>query len=192
MSLLVLCGCTGAPPPAKFPPLRPDDVAKQVMATLDGDSNGLLTTKELKPVPALVGSASVIDNDGTQGISEAELKARVARYLDSRAALIAVECWVTVKGNPAVGVTVKFEPESFMADMIQPASGVTGNDGAALIVAQGESFGVQPGFYKVRLSWPDESGRERLPEKFNTQTVLGEEVATDAPRMTGPVKYNLP
>ena len=69
-----------------------------------------------------------------------------------------------------------------MADIIKPASGVTGQSGHVEMLIAAEDLppdtpykGMHMGLYKVKITHP----KRRIPARFNTQTELGQEVACD-------------
>ena len=70
---------------------------------------------------------------------------------------------------------MRFVPEVFMSDMVEPASGVTNKVG--LVLASGEiTEGMTEGFYRIEVSRKSSSGKETLPKKYNEETTLGLEV----------------
>ena len=90
-------------------------------------------------------------------------------------------CRFAYKGRPLAGATITFEPEPFMADYIQPAVGETDVAGACSLNRQNDPLGgITVGFYKRRVSRPYRSGKETMPEKYNTETTLGQEIVTGA------------
>ncbi len=86
-----------------------------------------------------------------------------------------------MRGNPIGGALVTFEPEPFVADMIKPATGTTQPDGSAILISEGETLGMKPGFYKVRISLKDQSGKERIKPEYNEKTTLGKEISLENP-----------
>ena len=89
--------------------------------------------------------------------------------------------------QPLGGAQVTFEPESFLGDEIKPAIGTTNSVGDAAPSIRPEDRsdpklpgGVHLGLYKVRISKAD-NGKETIPSKYNTETILGQEVAYDDP-----------
>ena len=93
---------------------------------------------------------------------------------------MSVRCSVSHNGQPLQGAEVKFVPEKFLGSEIKTASGVTDAGGVAMISAPqsrpDDPAGVPPGFYRVEIT---QSGLA-IPAKYNTDTVLGAEIASDA------------
>jgi len=82
-------------------------------------------------------------------------------------------------GAPLEGATVVLDPEEFLGPNVQPATGVTDAGGLVMPtmeVGPGDPPGVAPGFYLVRVT---KEGLD-IPSMYNTETVLGVEVAQDA------------
>ena len=67
-----------------------------------------------------------------------------------------------------MGATVKYTPESFMGDSVEPASGATFDDGTAVISIAEEHLpsprhsGMRPGFYRVSVTLADGKPVEKL------------------------------
>jgi hypothetical protein len=79
--------------------------------------------------------------------------------------------------------------ESFLGSELKPAGGTTDKFGTtSLSTAEPEMLpGVSPGFYRVQIS---KSG-DAVPARYNTDTVLGQEVAVDAEGLPGVLPFDL-
>jgi hypothetical protein len=104
-----------------------------------------------------------------------------------RTALASVRCQVTLDGRPLTDAQVVFEPEPFLGEEIKRATGKTNQLGDAAPTIADEDKpdpnlpgGVHFGLYKVRIS-KQADGRETIPSRYNTETILGQEVAYDDP-----------
>ena len=96
------------------------------------------------------------------------------------------------KPEPIAGAEVKFVPEGFLGPGLTTGTGTTdkrghGHDFAAQPRWRRSGRGHEPGFYRVEIT----KGNE-IPAKYNTATILGEEVACDAVRLwSGPLNFEL-
>jgi hypothetical protein len=100
-------------------------------------------------------------------------------------------CKLTLDGRPLEGATETFVPEKFMGPAVKPASGVSDARGtASLRTAGAEVPGVACGLFRIEVSKQNAAGQETLPARYNTRTVLGLEVAPDAPEQ-GVLKLRL-
>lgn len=76
--------------------------------------------------------------------------------------LVPVKGVVKVDGKPAAGAVVTFHQQG--AGMQgRPATAIAGADGAFTLMT-GEAAGVQPGKYKVTVTWPDPSKKPSQTE----------------------------
>jgi hypothetical protein len=114
---------------------------------------------------------------------------RVKAWQAMRTGLTSVRCHVTLDGQPLAGADVVFEPESFLGEEIKTARGKTNQYGDAAPTVPPEERpepdlpgGVHFGLYRVRIS-KTANGRELLPTRYNTETILGQEVSYDDPAM---------
>ena len=170
-------GC-GGPKRVAAPEFDAAGAAAEAMSLYDENSDGELDETELKACAALGRAIDEIDTDGNGAISEEEIKARVEYFVQGRDGRISLACRVMKGNTPIPGATVTFEPEPFMADMIEPASGKTREGGMATIHVDDDLGNIQPGFYKVRISRPTGSGKETIKKKYNSETVLGQEITS--------------
>jgi hypothetical protein len=91
-------------------------------------------------------------------------------------------CTIFYGGKPLDGAEVVFEPETFLADQLKPASGKTGYDGSARITVPDselpeENRGLNAmymGLYKISVTHPS----VKIPAAYQGQkSVLGYEVS---------------
>jgi hypothetical protein len=146
------------------------------------DKNGddKLSGDELDKCPGLKAALSRLDPAKTGAVTADMIAARVTAWRASRLGRMSVRCSVSHNGQPLQGAEVKFVPEKFLGTEIKTASGVTDAGGVAMISAPqsrpDDPPGVPPGFYRVEIT---KSGLA-IPAKYNTDTVLGAEIASDA------------
>ena len=202
--LVVLCaGCFG-PPRIKPPDLDPEASAKQAMELYDTDKDGLIAGAELDQCPAFKRGMEEIPNSGGQrrsdmdsdqdgAISEQEIADRIQFFVDSKLGVMkGMGCRFTYKGRPLRGATITFEPEPFVADYIEAATGKTDANGACSLNRENSPLGgVTVGFYKIIVSKLSKSGKETLPAKYNTETTLGQEIVTGALDLSFGLTYQL-
>jgi hypothetical protein len=172
----LLLGCSGGD--RLIPPTySPDAAAKQALAEYDTNHDGSLDAKELERCPALKSSLHSMDQNGDGRLTEDEIVARIKIYTESEVALKATGCRVHLDAKPLQGATVTYVPEKFMGSSIRPASGVSDERGAVVLMVEGEKLaGVQPGFYRVQVSKKNAGGQEAIPARYNQETILGFEV----------------
>jgi hypothetical protein len=169
--------------------------AKGAIAQYDTDGDALIGRKELTKAPALRAAIKNLDTDGDGNLAADEIAARIQSWLDSRAGKFSWMCSVTLDGKPLSGATVTFVPEKFLGKAVQPASGVTDSGGYADLSVlpnpgQPNIPGVYCGLYRVEIS-RKLGGKETIPPKYNTQTILGQEVANDAANIQEGIRFDL-
>jgi hypothetical protein len=167
-----LSGCGDSLPRANFQSAKN---AADAIAKYDANKDGKLDGAELKKCPSLLHSLAEIDTNNDKAIDVDELTQRIETYHST--ALRGFVVRVARGQNPVPGVTVTFEPESFLTGTIKPASGVSDSNGYAEMKIEGELYpGAQPGLYRTIVSKKDSAGKETLPARFNTDSTLGWEV----------------
>jgi hypothetical protein len=149
-------------------------LATIVLKQLDKNGDGRVDKLELATAPGLAAGSRFIDKDSDGSLSREEIEARFAMYRQSRVGLTSKEFRITYSGRPLVGAEVRFVPEFFLADVIEPATGTTIAEGIVRpsISAQSTPL-MRVGYYRVEVS----STNTPLPAKFNSETTLGVEVS---------------
>ena len=123
------------------------------------------------------------NNDGK--LDRDEIEARLRFYRECRDYLLKTVCRVTLDASPLAGATVRFLPDRSIRGTVEPAEGITDEEGRAVMSTEDRDelgVGVQPGMYSVEIYLLDDSGQavtETLPARYNTQTTLGYEAAPD-------------
>jgi hypothetical protein len=174
-------GCFYRAQRAEAPSIDASAAADKAMELYDKNHDGFLDKKELEACPGLLLSLKVYDADGDGKISRDELKARIASWKTTSAAMSTVDTKTTLDGRPLVGATIKFVPESYLEGALHPGTGETNQNGATTISISPEFLppnlkrirAMNAGTYKVEITHPTIS----IPEKYNKQTTLGREVS---------------
>jgi hypothetical protein len=143
---------------------------------LDRTEDGLLSLSELEACPGLHGALDRYDANNDKSLSPAELEQRLLTVLDSRVGLFEVSCEVLLNGRPLADAHVRLLPEAFLSDVVRPAEGVTDAVGvASMRLAGSEEGGIQIGIYRVEVTHFERN----LPPRYNTNSILGCDVAPD-------------
>src|SRR5262245_19135171 len=174
--VLLTAGCSrGGSAPVQ---ISPRDAANQALAEYDTNKDGCLDAKELEACPGLMSALKRTDKDNDNRLSADEIAERLAFFQEQgMQADVSVE--VLLDSRPLVGATVTLVPEKFMGPSIKPASTVTDELGTGYFKTEGSDYvQVAFGYYRVQVS-KNAGGRETVPAKYNTQTILGQEIAPD-------------
>ena len=159
-------GCIGSQGPEGVASVSGSSVAGAAMEQYDADGDGFLAATELAACPAL--DLASFDSDGDQKISEQELEDRFEQLFSGGAPLVNMTCTVVDGRRRLAGVNVEFVPEQFLGSSFRPATGVTDDNGIAMIAIADEELPeaqrgfqlCQVGVYRIKLSGG------RLPESL--------------------------
>lgn len=193
---LVITGCSGRPKRIEPPAIDSVAVGTAVLSQYDRDGDQSLSESELHAIPSLQAAVGRVDRDGNGNITADEVTRRIQNWQELRVGLMRLICHVRLDGEPLEGASVTLTPEPFLGDEVLSAVGLTDVHGMApLSIA--EEFrvepnitGVQHGWYQVRVS-KLENGRETLPPKYNSETTLGCEVASDNRNIVPGLQFDL-
>jgi len=189
--LFVMCylpGCDSPPERAEVPKLDPDAIAEGAMDAYDANDDGAIAGEELEKAASVTDHpdlpVKLIDKNSDGQITKEEIQNRVQQWIDSQVGILTFHCTVKLDGKPLEGATVKYVPEPFMGGAVETATGVTDGHGAAVIAIDQDKLpshlkginGMQSGFYKVEITHPTID----IPARYNTETILGQEVASDS------------
>jgi hypothetical protein len=166
------CNLDGEDGPIK---IDPEAAAQLAIKEYDGDGDGILDANEIRACPALAEASRRVDSNGDGVISGEEISQRVQAYA-SFSEFIVAEVYVNQNRRPVAGAEVVFEPEPFMGDGFPTYRGTTDENGMAVVDSEPMTPGLALGFYRIRITKGDE-----LPAKYNTETILGREIADDMP-----------
>ena len=182
---VALTGCSQHPPRVLQPSLSPSSAASNAMAEFDSNGDGVLSGQELQAATGLNAAIKRFDKNGDGQLDEAEIEARLNEWVGSRIAIFAPAYIITLDGRPVAGANVQFEPEGFLGDAFQTVSAVT-DEGGEVVPAKLEGYpvaGIPLGLYRMRISKLVD-GKDIIPEKYNQNTTLGQEVAPGAEGMS--------
>jgi hypothetical protein len=176
--VLLAAGCSGGAPAG--PQVSPREAARAALAEYDANQDGALDAKELERCPALRSALKRIDKNNDGRLTADEIADRLT-FLRQEGMLTGISVEVTLDGRPLSGATVTLVPEKFMGPSSKPASAVTDEIGAGVLKGEGPSEEAVPlGYYRVEVSKKNAQGQEMIPARYNTNTVLGQEIAPDA------------
>ena len=182
-----LTGCGGGPSAVLPPDIDADDAAALAMETYDTDGNGLIEGAELENAPSLNAAMATLDTDNDGKVSEDEIAERIRSWQSSRVGITTIRCQVVMGGRPLAGAVVTFDPEDFLGEYVLEAVGTSDSLGFVTPKIPKENRpapdtppGLQLGFYKVRISQIVD-GTEKIAAKYNSETTLGQQVASDDP-----------
>ena len=178
---VVLPGCFGGPSAVKVPPIKPQAVADAALEKYDTNGDGFIAGDELAASPALQDAIGNLDKDKDKRLSRQELVDKFDMWVNGGVGASFLTCRVTKGGRPLEGAQVRLVPESFFADVIQPAQGTTSRTGMALMAIDKANLpsdlqnlrAVQQGLYTVEITHPSMD----IPAKYNSATTLGLEVS---------------
>ncbi len=175
LGVLAGWGCWDRGSPRVYPP-KFDSAAGQKAVEQYGD--------KLDKVPSLVSAGRALDTNGDGKITAEKINARIQAWRDSNLGRLPVRCKITHGGEPLAHATVVFEPEKFLGPDAKAGTGTTDAAGFCSIVAPSDNPSdppntMVPGFYRVKVT----KEGENIPAKYNTETILGQEVASDSPKL---------
>jgi len=182
--IATLVGCPGGPTALDVPLIQPEEAARGALATYDTNGDGQLSIDELEACPGIRDAISRYDKDGGGQIAEEELSKRFAMWSDGGVAVTVLTCNVTLNGKPLAGAQVDLIPETFLAKVVQPATGITSQSGMAILAIDTANLPedmknirgvVHQGVFRVEITHSEID----IPAKYNSRTTLGKEVSAD-------------
>lgn len=180
--LVVSVGCPHTPSRIYPPSINASVAGAKAIEMYDTDNDGKLSGAELDKCPGLKAALSKVDPGG-KGVTAEAIANRIKAWQNTRLGRLSLTCIVTRNGKGFEGAEVKFIAEPFLGlnDPKWIATGKTDQNGmvALSVPTNGKREdppGVPPGFYRVEITKP---GLD-VPAKYNTATILGQEVASDA------------
>lgn len=185
--LAATAGCSQHPSRVEPPTINATEAGKLAMEQYDTNGDGIVGGDELQKAPSLNAAIETLDTDGDGAVSAAEVTARIESWQKTRVAVTTVSCKVSLNGQPLADAEVVFEPAEFLGDQIPKATGYTTRFGIAdpLVAKEDRPTpetppGIALGLYKVRIS-KNVSGTEQIPARYNSETILGQQIAYDDP-----------
>jgi hypothetical protein len=187
IGLLALVGCSSSLGPIPMPKIS-SEAGQAAIKQYDSDGDQTLNESELAKAPALKRALARIDKDNNKKVTADEINERIKSW-GARGHAI-TQCTVTVRlsGQPLSDAQVKFVPEKYLGEELAIAQGVTNGRGMAPMKISDEPDGVGAnlGFYRVEIS-KIVDGKETIPAKYNTDSELGIELASDVTESVTPV-----
>ncbi len=154
----------------------------------DANKDRKISGAELDKCPGLKAAIENVDADGDGGITAKEITDRVHAWQKSRLGRMSMSCRVVHNGKPLEGAEVKFVPEKFLGETLKTATGKTDQNGMAMICLPDTlPPGVAPGLYRVEIT----KAGEKIPAKYNTKTIFGQEIALDAKGLQEGIVFDL-
>lgn len=192
VGVLAAWGCSRRPSRIKPPPIDAKAAGKLALQYYDTDKDGLIGGAELQKAPALNASIENLDTNNDKKISADEITARIETWQRDRVGKMSVMVTVNHRGRPLVGAKVRFVPEKFLGDKVLVAEGITDESGYADLSVppdpnEPDIRGVHCGLYRVEIT---KQGLP-LPDIYNTQTILGQEVSNDAEEIQEGIVFDL-
>lgn len=193
-SLTAFAGCSNSSPRVMPPSIDAVAAGRAAISQHDTNGNGQIDGGELGKAGSIKSALPRIDKNNDQQASAEEIAARINEWQATRLGLMGCSIRVTLDGKPLEGATVTFVPEKFLGPYVKPAIGITSPQGQAMLTIDDPDIkarrmsGVQCGLYRVEIT--SHSGKS-IPAKYNTETILGEEVAVGAPCATVVLNYDL-
>ncbi len=191
LGIVVAAGCSRGPKRVLPPSINAAAAGSEAIAMYDADNDGKISGTELDKCPALKTAMSRTDKDGDKALTADEIAKRIEAWLVLKIGRVPITCTVLSNGRPLPDAEVRFVPEKFLGENMTTAQGKTSKAGMVLISIEmtdsSDSPGVPPGLYRVEIT----KNGEDIPAKYNTETILGQEVALDAPGIREGIKFNL-
>jgi hypothetical protein len=189
LALSLAAGCSGAPAPVAVTTYEETSIGQRALDEYDKNKDGKLDATELADCPGLHRSLPDVDRNKDGSLDAGEITERIKEYQAGNVGQTTVVCQVLRGEAPLAGATVTFVPEKFMRDSLVPGSAVVTPDGVAQPAMEGFAVpGLRCGFYRVEVSLKNAAGVETLPARFNSDTVLGQEIA---PAQRGNIIFRL-
>jgi hypothetical protein len=195
---IAIVGCSGGQSRLAAPSYDPSGSAAKAMEIYDADHDGFIAGSELDKATGVKAAMKNVDKDGDGKVSEQEIADRIATWEATRLGMMTMTCEVTLNGGLLDGAIVTFVPEKFLEGIIEEAGGETSLVGMTGIRVPADKMsspdlppGVRLGMYQVKIS-KKQGDKELIPAIYNTETILGQEVAKDDPAiMNNRVQFNL-
>jgi hypothetical protein len=192
LAAALLAGCWNSGPSRVQPPdIDAGDAADAALELYDKDGDGAIAGAELDAVPGVKAAMETIDGNKDGKATADEIAARIEKWQEFRAGVMAISCTVMLDGRPLAGAEITFEPESFLGEDVRTGVGETSPSGGAMPTIPKDQRpqadmppGLQMGLYRVRVSKKTD-GVETIPAKYNAETTLGQQVSPDDPAIAG-------
>ena len=185
--LAALAGCSSGPSRVQAPSISASSAASGAMELYDKDGDGFIAGAELDAAGPLKASMETLDLNKDGKVSPDEIQQRVEAWQATGVGITAIQCRISLDGKPLEEATVTFEPEPYLGDGLKTAVAVTAPSGTGTpSIPKADRPnpdwppGIQYGLFKVRIS-KQLNGAESIPAKYNTETILGQQISSDDP-----------
>jgi hypothetical protein len=171
-SFLVGAGCTSLDSSRVAPPsVDPQAAAAEAIRLYDTNTDGALDESELRACPAMHSVRNLYDGDGNGQVSEEEIARHIEGIVSSGVSMTEVQCTVTRGGRALADATVRFVPETFLGDAVQPATATTDSEGVATPRIAADQLPeqlrhaplMQVGIYRVEIEHPQLKATDAKP-----------------------------
>jgi hypothetical protein len=181
-------GCPTGPKRIHPPSINPSAAGAQAIQDFDTNKDGKISGDELDKCPGLKAAVDQVDTSGQKAPTAQMIAARIENWQKTKLGRMSLSCRVTRNGQPFSGAKVKFVPEKFLGENVKPAEGTTDQNGMAMIsIPEISPPGIAPGFYRVEIEHPS----IKVPDKYNTNTEFGQEVALDAKGIQEGIEFKM-
>jgi hypothetical protein len=180
-----MVGCSNAPAPIT-PPDIDGRAAEAAIDAYDQNRDRAIDGTEMAKSPGLKSALARLDANHDGKLAADEIDARLSKWRDSQLGLMRLAVIVRLDGQPLRGAQVALAPEKFLGPAVKRASGTTNEQGMVQlrIADDPDAAGVHPGFYLIEIS-KKEGNRELIPSRYNAQSELGLEIASDNTSLLG-------
>jgi hypothetical protein len=189
--VVLLTGCGSAGGRVSAPAVKPQAMAEAAVAQYDANNDQALAGDELAHCPGLKSSLAISDANKDGKLTADEIATRMKSFVDARIGIVGLSARFTLDGQPLAGARIVLTPEKFIASAVQPASGVTTQEGVGFFQVSQDLPGVQPGIYRLEVYRPAADGKEAIPARYNAETILGVDAGVDGPDVNNRVHFAL-
>lgn len=183
LSWSLVVGCSHSPSRISPPAISASSAGAEAVEMFDTNKDGKLSGAELDQCPSLKAAMARIDTTGQGAITAEMIADRIKVWQETKIGRMPFNCMVLHNGQPLIGAEVKLVPEKFLGSDIKEAKGTTDTLGRAVISIESTDPAMRPGlaqgFYRIEIT----KAGENIPAKYNTATILGEEIAPANPEV---------
>jgi hypothetical protein len=193
--LVSVQACRQGPPRVYPPDINAKTAASKAMEMFDTNKDGKINGAEFEKCPGLKAALAQINKAGGDYVDYEMIKSRIQEWQATRLGRMSLRCSVMHNNEPLANVEVKFVPETYLGLDPQKwtATGKTDENGNAMLSVpldpnnKRDLPGVPPGFYRVEVTSPN----TQIPPMYNTNTILGQEVALDANGIQQGIRFDV-
>ena len=182
---ILASGCSSRPAPIPVVDVDPSAASRRAIEIYDRDADGMLSLSELEAVPGILKHVDRYDSNGDGQVSASEIASRIRVWEQQRMGVRGLAVRVALDQKPLAGARIELIPEEYLGPNCKPAQGVTNERGVARVTIAAEDLppqfverkirGVQGGVYRIKVT----HSQRKIPVRYNSDSTLGEEIATD-------------